>query len=179
MPNQLAVQPTQRKVSGMSNWFILQPNVVLYKVHTWELHYQVSKYESWFYTRMFSWGEWDLWATWFPQCLAVLTIYQVPGHQQGGKKRGLSSLNIIHWQKKSDLRPGFSQTPHTPDIPAASTSVLQGCRIRLSSWAGSRPQLSSNCCRQRFYYLKTRGSFWTVYIQSCQAESLQLWTVGI
>lgn len=125
MPNQLAVQPTQRKVSGMSNWFILQPNVVLYKVHTWELHYQVSKYESWFYTRMLSWGEWDLWATWFPQCLAVLTIYHVPGHQQGGKKRGLSSLNIIHWQKKSDLSPGFSQTPHTPDIPAASTSVLR------------------------------------------------------
>lgn len=179
MPNQLAVQPTQRKVSGMSNWFILQPNVVLYKVHTWELHYQVSKYESWFYTRMLSWGEWDFVSNMISTMPSIPDHLPRPWSSTGWKEKG--SVLPEHNSLTEKVRFEARIQPDTSHPPYSCCQYLcaQGCRIRLSSWAGFRPQLSSNCCRQRFYYLKTRSSFWTVYVQSCQAESLQLWTVGI
>lgn len=112
----------------MCSLFILQPNAVLYEVHTWELHSQVTEYESRFCTRMLSWGASDLWATWLPQFLAILTIHQVPGHHKEERKGGLSSLNIIRWQEKSGQRPGFSHTPRHLQYSCCQYLCAQGCQ---------------------------------------------------
>lgn len=156
----------------MCSLFILQPNAVLYEVHTWKLHSQLTEYESRFCTRMLSWGASNLWATWFPQFLAILTIHQVPGHHKEERKGGLSSLNIIRWQEKSGQRPGFSHTPPTPPIFLLPVPLCSGL-----SDSDFHPEPSSvhrrPLCRQMLYYLQTHCSFCTVFLQSWKAETLK------